>query len=96
MPLFEFQCLDCKAEFELIIHASDTPRCTHCKSIKLKKLISKFKVGGRGDLRESTDHGCHGPVFTPDGKSEHGHDHHGHHHDDHHDHPKPKKKKSKK
>ncbi len=59
MPLFEFYCETCKAKFEQITSSSETVKCPKCKGQKIQKLISLFRVGGRGDLRETTQHGCH-------------------------------------
>ena len=61
MPIFEFKCLKCDQRFETLVRATDSepPQCSKCQSNDLEKLITSFKVGGRGDLRESTFHGCH-------------------------------------
>jgi putative FmdB family regulatory protein len=64
MPWYEYVCEGCGGKFEEISSASTSadqrgccPRCgTNEKS---RRLISRFAVGGQGDLRESTMHGCH-------------------------------------
>lgn len=92
MPLREFRCLDCNAEFEILLGPQaerEGVKCLKCGGNRLQKQISRFSVAGRGDLRESTWHGCHGPHAPDDEK---GHDHsseshdHSHDHHDHHDH----------
>ncbi|MBL7129674.1 MAG: zinc ribbon domain-containing protein [Ignavibacteria bacterium] len=45
MPIFEYQCKDCKSKFE-ILHKSTSLKeevlCPECHSKKSKKLISSF------------------------------------------------------
>lgn len=61
MVLLEFYCEPCKCQFEQITHDQDPDRgkCPKCQGKKTRKLISRFRIGGQGDLRESTLHGCH-------------------------------------
>src|SRR4051812_38355031 len=62
MALFEFYCDTCSFKFEQITSSTDedSGKCPKCQNKNTRKLISRFSVGGRGDLRESTMHGCHG------------------------------------
>ncbi|MFZ9595957.1 MAG: FmdB family zinc ribbon protein [Bdellovibrionia bacterium] len=62
MALFEYRCDRCQLTFEQIGKAGDPElgQCPQCQGRNTQKLISFFAVGGRGDLRESTLHGCHG------------------------------------
>jgi putative FmdB family regulatory protein len=85
MALYEYYCDSCQLRFEQITSASDPDagKCPKCHGKDSKKLISPFAVGGRGDLRESTMHGCHdchvptGPGHEAGGH-DHGHDGHSH------------------
>ena len=90
MPWFEFECESCHKRFDQITRSekSDFGVCTHCGSKKSKRLLSKFAVGGQGDLRETTMHGCHDcDVPLSDGKSPSPETHEGHGTHDHgHDH----------
>lgn len=64
----------------------DYGRCPRCQQTKTQRLVSKFRIGGQGDLRESTQHGCHDYTGLDSG---HGQDHagdHAHDHDHDHDH----------
>ena len=72
MALREYYCEPCRYRFEQLVFKNDPDegKCPKCKGTQTRKLISKFAVGGQGDLRESTQHGCHG-CHT-------GHHHHGH------------------
>ena len=49
MPIFEYKCADCGAEFEeLVFNRDECPPCPECKSANTDKLMSacKFKTGG--------------------------------------------------
>lgn len=61
MVLYEYFCEECALVFEQITSNSDPEqgKCPKCSVKTHQKLISQFAVGGRGDLRESTMHGCH-------------------------------------
>jgi len=80
-PMIEFHCQSCKVIFEQITTSSDTGadpdrgKCPTCGTERCERSVSRFAVGGRGDLRESTLHGCHGDFTGVDGHHHHGHDH---------------------
>jgi putative FmdB family regulatory protein len=61
MPLFEYSCEGCKKEFEQVTSSTSEIEisCPHCGSHSVKKLISSFSRTGKGDQRETTQHGCH-------------------------------------
>ncbi len=61
MPLFEYYCGYCKHKFEDLATTSRSKSalCPKCNRKTEQRLISKFAVGGQGDLRETTLHGCH-------------------------------------
>lgn len=40
MPLYEYTCPSCQAEFELLVRASDTPACPTCGSQRIEKQLS--------------------------------------------------------
>jgi putative FmdB family regulatory protein len=85
MALYEFHCEGCGKKFEQITSSTDPDqgKCPSCGKADAQRLISKFAVAGRGDLRESTMHGCHDCSVAP-GPVEHSPDH-GHDHDHSHD-----------
>jgi putative FmdB family regulatory protein len=40
MPLYEYTCCKCEAEFELLVRGDETPRCPACGSKRLDKHLS--------------------------------------------------------
>ena len=47
MPIFEYECQDCGAQFEKISYSSRTKiLCEKCASTRVKKLLSVFAVSG--------------------------------------------------
>ncbi|MDR3606901.1 MAG: zinc ribbon domain-containing protein [Oligoflexia bacterium] len=82
MPLYEYHCDDCDADFEQLTSERDPDqgKCPKCHKNHTHRLISKFRVGGQGDLRESTWDGCHAPGSLSDGSDDGHHDHHDHNH----------------
>ncbi|MBD63277.1 MAG: FmdB family transcriptional regulator [Gammaproteobacteria bacterium] len=52
MPIYEYKCLKCKHQFEVIQRFSDDPvsKCPNCKNREVKKLVSapSFRLKGGG------------------------------------------------
>ena len=44
MPLFEFRCGRCKAEFEVLTKGDDSVACPHCGAKRVSRLLSRFAV----------------------------------------------------
>ncbi|MCX8159339.1 MAG: zinc ribbon domain-containing protein [Candidatus Saccharicenans sp.] len=47
MPIYEFRCQDCRRKSSFLIlsvHSQFEPRCQHCGSLKLTRLISRVGV----------------------------------------------------
>ena len=54
MPLYEYNCLGCGRQFELLILRPDQPiACPGCASESVERLISTFAVNSEG-ARESS------------------------------------------
>ena len=47
MPLFDYHCKACNAEFELLVRASTVPTCPHCASTELEKCVSRIAPAGK-------------------------------------------------
>jgi len=44
MPLYEYRCVACDGEFELLIRSGATPACPTCGATDLERLLSMFAV----------------------------------------------------
>jgi putative FmdB family regulatory protein len=44
VPIFEFECLQCKGQFELLVRSNTAAACPSCGSADLRKLLSMFAV----------------------------------------------------
>ncbi len=52
MPIFEYRCRRCGAEFEqLVFSAEGTVACPRCSGAQVDKLLSVFAVSGGGRER---------------------------------------------
>jgi putative FmdB family regulatory protein len=40
MPLYEYNCLDCHEQFELLVRGGEVPHCPDCEGTRLEKLLS--------------------------------------------------------
>ncbi len=59
MPMFEFHCRKCGADFEeLVATAADTAPCPECGSRRVQKRVSTFAVAG--EARQAGGGGCGG------------------------------------
>lgn len=47
MPMYEYQCLDCGAQFErLIFDSTERIICKNCESSKVEQQLSVFAIAG--------------------------------------------------
>ena len=73
MPIYEFHCDDCGADFEELFRSASErrrPTCDRCDSGNVRKKFSTFATGGSGDAggsgsgcdscSRSSCAGCHG------------------------------------
>ncbi len=59
MPLFEYECRDCKARFEQLVYGSNTRvACKKCGSTRLSQLLSTFAVAGASDKASAESGPC--------------------------------------
>lgn len=52
MPIYEYRCLECTHEFELLVRSGDVPACEKCRSARIERLLSlpAIKSEGTRDL----------------------------------------------
>lgn len=48
MPIFEYRCVACDSQFELIVRSSDVPACPSCGATSLERMLSMFAVSSEG------------------------------------------------
>lgn len=68
MPIYEYHCLGCGAEFELLVRSDTTIACPSCESAKVtRQLSAPARAGGQGGaspdfskLGPPGGGGCHG------------------------------------
>ena len=51
MPLYEFECLDCSASFEILVRKAaeiSEVNCPTCESQKLEEKVSSFAAVSKG------------------------------------------------
>ena len=65
MPLYEYRCRGCEAEFELLILGETVPACPGCSSGELDKLVSAPSV--RSGSSTLSDSACPPPEAGPCG-----------------------------
>lgn len=47
MPLFEYHCTACQAEFERLVRSDTVPDCPECGSTALEKIVSRLAPAGK-------------------------------------------------
>ena len=47
MPLYDYHCPACQAEFELLVRASTVPACPHCGATVLTRAVSRIAPAGK-------------------------------------------------
>ncbi|MEZ5351086.1 MAG: zinc ribbon domain-containing protein [Bryobacteraceae bacterium] len=71
MPIFEYRCEDCGAQFEKLMRSSDSagPACPSCGEVHVRKELSTFAAHAGSGSREAPrmGGGCPaGMCRTPD------------------------------
>jgi putative FmdB family regulatory protein len=82
MPLFEYRCLGCQSEFELLVRGSTMPACPSCGATTLERLLSLFGVSSEGTQQRSRETlGAQQRVTRERARQEQTHYRHDHHDD---------------
>ena len=50
MPIFEYRCAACGADFEQLVRAGEEAACPFCESRELERKLSAAAVGGASSL----------------------------------------------
>jgi putative FmdB family regulatory protein len=68
MPLYEYECQDCKEKFTALIRNPEDENnltCSKCASKRIKRLLSTFSTAKSGNEKDSSFSGpscsCAGP-----------------------------------
>ncbi|MFN0059648.1 MAG: FmdB family zinc ribbon protein [Planctomycetota bacterium] len=55
MPIYEYECQDCRSRFELLVRDRKAPTCPSCASAAVDKQYSTFGVGGESARASTVD-----------------------------------------
>ncbi len=58
MPIFEYHCMKCDKEFELLVFGNEKVTCPTCNGKKVKKLLSSFSHKSDGQFSSSKGSAC--------------------------------------
>ncbi|HOX68689.1 MAG: zinc ribbon domain-containing protein [Rhizobacter sp.] len=47
MPLYDYHCKSCDAEFELLVRSSTVPTCPKCGATELERAVSRIAPAGK-------------------------------------------------
>jgi len=47
MPMYEYHCKACNADFELLVRASTVPVCRQCGATELERVVSRIAPAGK-------------------------------------------------
>jgi putative FmdB family regulatory protein len=65
MPIYEYTCVGCKGEFELLVRGAEIPRCPQCECDDLQRQLSVPAVSRSTNelpICETPQLGCGAPV----------------------------------
>ncbi|MFB0532132.1 MAG: zinc ribbon domain-containing protein [Desulfatiglandales bacterium] len=58
MPIFEYRCLECDKDFELLVFGNQEVSCPACEGNNVKRLLSVFSHKSDGDFSSSHGSSC--------------------------------------
>ncbi len=53
MPLYEFECRQCRHRFEALVRDASTPSCPACEGHNVERLLSMFAVSSDSTRRSA-------------------------------------------
>ncbi|HEY7529513.1 MAG TPA: zinc ribbon domain-containing protein [Gemmatimonadota bacterium] len=54
MPIYEYRCAGCGADFDQLVRADDTPACPWCESEDLERKLSVSSLGSRREAASTS------------------------------------------
>jgi len=81
MPIYEYECRECKNRFESLVLDSTPPECPECEATDLERLMSLSSVSSDGTRKRNLEDGRQKAQKTQDEKAHADHEaiHHHHH-----------------
>jgi putative FmdB family regulatory protein len=67
VPIFEYTCQNCRADFELLVRSDTRLQCPACQSAQLDKKLSVFATTSGGQDAAPQSFGPCGACGHPDG-----------------------------
>ncbi|MFB0532959.1 MAG: zinc ribbon domain-containing protein [Desulfatiglandales bacterium] len=58
MPIFEYHCMECGKDFEVLVFGEQEVACPECKGKKINKLLSVFSHKSDGEFSSSKGSSC--------------------------------------
>lgn len=55
MPIYEYRCLACDAEFEALVRGAEAAACPSCGATTLERLLTAFAVSSAARSRRALD-----------------------------------------
>jgi putative FmdB family regulatory protein len=58
MPIFEYHCMKCDKDFEILVYGDQEVCCPSCNATKVKKLLSTFSHKSDSGFTSSQGSSC--------------------------------------
>ena len=58
MPIFEYHCMKCDKDFEILVYGNQEVSCPQCQGTKVKKLLSVCSHKSEGGFSSSQGSSC--------------------------------------
>ena len=58
MPIFEYHCMQCDNDFEILVAGDQDISCPTCRGNNIKKLLSAFSHKSNGEFTSSQGSSC--------------------------------------
>ncbi|MBW2645967.1 MAG: zinc ribbon domain-containing protein [Deltaproteobacteria bacterium] len=58
MPIYEYHCMKCDKDFEVLVMGKEKVACPSCKGKKVQRLLSGFSSKCEGEFTSSQGSSC--------------------------------------